>query len=294
MCFESCIDIRKSLIMNEDYEIYYNYNKTKCIDKIPDVYYLNDTNNKTIDKCNNKCKTCNNESKINDLCISCNIDNNYFPIINTNSNFNIYINCSNYVPSGYFFDNYSLSFIPCYSTCKKCIKFGDNYNHQCLECNSDYYLSNSNCYQNCAYYYYFDDLHIHHCTADNNCPANKKKLIIEKGECIDDCSKDILYKYEYNNICYNENKSDFINNIVQLNFSDLINKYKINNVINASQADEIINDIRKMLMNGSLNSLISDIVEKEKEDLLIKDDNIIYQISSSSSFIFNLLRSPIL
>ena len=60
----------------EDYEIYYNYNKTKCIDTMPDGYYLNDTNNRTIDKCNIKCKTCNNESNTNDLCLSCNLENN--------------------------------------------------------------------------------------------------------------------------------------------------------------------------------------------------------------------------
>jgi hypothetical protein len=33
---------------------------------------------------------------------------------------------------------------------------------------------------------------------------NSKKYIIENNLCIDSCSSDKYYKYEYNNICYNE------------------------------------------------------------------------------------------
>ena len=206
ICFKtnSCSEISEYLYGNSDNEIYCN-NQTKLIDEISEGYYLNDTNNKTIDKCNPKCKSCNNESNINDLCLLCNIENNYYPIINNTSNINSYINCSNYTPSGYIFDNYSLSYKPCYSTCKECKELGDNYNHQCLSCNENYYLNDTNCFENCTYYYYFDNLHIYHCTEDDKCPSDKSKLIKEKGECIEDCSKDNLYKYEYNNLCYNYN-----------------------------------------------------------------------------------------
>ena len=50
ICFETCLKASEYLYGSLDYEIYYNFNKTKCIDKIPDGYYLNDTNNKMIDK----------------------------------------------------------------------------------------------------------------------------------------------------------------------------------------------------------------------------------------------------
>ena len=80
ICFKSCSEISEYFYGNLNYEIYYNYDKTKCIDKIPDGYYLNETNNKTIDKCDIKCKTCKNESNINDLCLSCNTENKYYPI----------------------------------------------------------------------------------------------------------------------------------------------------------------------------------------------------------------------
>ena len=37
---------------------------------------------------------------------------------------------------------------------------------------------------------------------NNICFSAKRKIIIEKKICIDDCSHDDTYKYEYNNICY--------------------------------------------------------------------------------------------
>ena len=209
------MDISGILRLGEEYNIYYDYYKTICIDKIPDGYYLNDTNSKTIDKCNIKCKTCNNESNSNNLCLSCNIENGYYPILNDNSNINSFINCSNDSLSGYILDNFA--YRPCYSTCKECIKIGDNNNHQCSKCIDNFYLNETNCYQNCLYYYYFDDSNIHHCTEDKKCPDNKNKLVDKKGECIDNCSKDDLYKYEYNNKCYSYN----ITNYTQSNTNDI-------------------------------------------------------------------------
>ena len=54
-------------------ELYYNYEHTNCIETIPDGYYCNSTNDKTIDKCHNNCKTCNKgPSNYNHNCILCN------------------------------------------------------------------------------------------------------------------------------------------------------------------------------------------------------------------------------
>ena len=196
------------------------YNKTKCIDTIPEGYFLIDANNKIIDKCNIKCKTCNKESNINNLCLSCNIENKYYPIINNFTKNNSFINCSNYIPSGFVFDNFTYK--ACYSTCKECLKVGDNYNHQCLSCIDNHYLNNTNCISNCSYYYYFDDSHVGHCTEERKCPENKTKLIKEKRECIENCSNDNIYKFEYNNECYNyfifpENTTLIANNDTQEN-----------------------------------------------------------------------------
>jgi surface protein len=54
-------------------ENYYNYNHTGCLDSIPLGFYLNDTINKTIDKCNINCRNCTLDSIEKDLCIFCNI-----------------------------------------------------------------------------------------------------------------------------------------------------------------------------------------------------------------------------
>ena len=114
------------------------------------------------------------KSNINNLCLSCNIDNNYYPIKNKISINNSYINCSNYAPLGYIFDNYSLSYKSCYPTCKKCLGVGDNYNHRCVECIDNYYLNDTNCYENCEYYYFNNDLNGFY-TYDDYCPKNKSR-----------------------------------------------------------------------------------------------------------------------
>ena len=38
------------------------------------------------------------------------------------------------------------------------------------------------------------------------CPEKYRKLIIDEGKCIDECSKDNIYIFEYNNMCYKEEK----------------------------------------------------------------------------------------
>ena len=103
-CYESC-PINKYISSTNDYVCvdscnnYYDYNKIKCLDKIPDGYYLNNSDDKTIDKCNIKCKLCTHESVLNNnYCISCNIENNYYPIFNNSS----FVNCSNQILEGYY------------------------------------------------------------------------------------------------------------------------------------------------------------------------------------------------
>ena len=57
------------------------------------------------------------------------------------------------------------------------------------------------------------------------CPEKYNKLIINKGKCIDECLKDNIYIFEYNNICYEIqiiNETYIINNITT---DILINKY---------------------------------------------------------------------
>ena len=61
-----------------------------------------------------------------------------------------------------------------------------------------------------------------------SCP-NEYKLIINKNKCIKNCNDDDIYKYEYNNTCYENNSIKEIN--TNSNFIDEIitNNIFINN-----------------------------------------------------------------
>ena len=312
ICYESCpkrtnvisdnIYLCKDL-MCEYKNKYYNYNQRECIDNIPDRYYLNDSIEKTIDECDISCKKC----EVKSFCISCNTNDNYYPILNDTLNNNSFINCYNEIPFGYALEDNIYK--PCYSTCVNCPKIGNKINHECSSCILGYHFNifekNGNCYNICEFYYYFDDIGEYHCTSEKKCPENFK-LIKEKSKCIDNCTKDDIYKYEYNYTCLefppnetniystyidfynadssyfekiteNENNNNNSNKCLPLDF--LTQKCKLNS---SNEIDEIIEEIRNDIKNGLLNDLIKDIIENNT-DLLIENDDIIFQFTSSEN-----------
>ena len=210
-CYKSC-PTRTHISPNNDYLCedlicpkYYNYGETECLGEIPEGFYLNDSNHKTLDKCDIKCKNCSFESTMQEKCISCNISAGYYPLYNNDSNNETFISCYNESIQGYALFNYS--YIPCFRTCHICSEIGDKNNNKCIICKSNYEFKEEmnetqNCYEKCDNdsYYYFDEFNNYYCIKE--CPHEYNKLIKEKGKCIDDCSKDKLYRFEYNNICY--------------------------------------------------------------------------------------------
>ena len=202
-CVESCIDEFKYEFDNKCYKscpdgTFYNYSYTGCINTIPDGYYNNDTIKKTIEKCDIKCKKCNLESTNNDLCISCNTEENYYLKENDNSNIDIYINCYKNKPDGYYYDDER--FKQCYKTCQSCSELGNIIDHKCTACYSNSTLNNTNCYEICSFHYYFDESYNYYCTEDDQCPDEYPKLIVEKNECVESCFDE--FKYEFDNKCY--------------------------------------------------------------------------------------------
>ena len=164
--------------------------------------------NSEICKCElDKCLICSPLALKNNLCTKCNI--NYYPKEKDDSNIGEYINCYKEL-NGYYLDLNNSIFKKCFDTCETCEIKGDKVNHNCLKCKSNYNfeISNNNnylnCYENCSYYYYFDVNNIFHCTVNYSCPDGYNKLIPDKMKCIDNCSSDDIYKYEYENICYKE------------------------------------------------------------------------------------------
>ena len=151
MCYKKC-PIRTQLksdstYLCEDCPHFYNYEGTGCIDDIPEGYYLNSSFDKTIDICPSKCKSCSLQSMVYDLCIECNINNNFYTRYNDVSNRDSFNQCYNSSEEqiGYYLDNVENILRQCYYKCKKCNKKGNDDNNNCLECNDDYEINNGNC-----------------------------------------------------------------------------------------------------------------------------------------------------
>ena len=258
ICYENC-PLGTYISLTDNYSCIdscniYNYNKTKCIEKIPEGYYINDYTLRTIEKCNIKCKDCSLESILNNnLCIYCNTEEKYFPIFNESKINYSFIECLNQTPEGFFFNFIENSYQPCYKTCKQCIWSGDIKNNNCTMClDSDYQLIGNNCLEICNYYYYLDRVNNNYiCSME--CPPNFPYLKL-KNMCVDECSLAELFKKE----C--EMKTD--NEIIE--------------------DDDILLTIKNALKTGSLDDILSSVIEG-KEDLVLETANIIYQIISSNN-----------
>ena len=155
-----------------------------------------------------KCSQCTKESLAQNLCTKCNNEKGYYAIYDEQINNSGNIHCYNNI-EGYYLNIDEKFYKPCYNSCKSCEKNGDDINHNCITCNSNYDFSinkNSyyNCYHKCDNYYYFNNEGKYICLENKICPEAFNKLIIAKGQCIDDCSKDIKYSYEFRNKCYEE------------------------------------------------------------------------------------------
>ena len=190
--------------------------------------------------------------------------------------------------------------------------------HSCEICGSNFYqkyndLNNSdyniNCYESlkdyCPFKFYYNlTSNMFHCTIDENCPIHYNKLIIEKHQCIDICEKDPIYKYEFNNSCFDlfnyglidknnktnekENKTEIINNII----SDLIIDFDKTDLDNGNDKKKVIGNNLTIILTSTLN-------QKNNEDInnitmnLGQCENILksnYNISNNDSlFILQII-----
>ena len=203
-------------------------------------------------------------------------------------------------PEGYYLDIDNDIYKPCYKTCKRCYGEGNEENNNCIECKLNHYKIEeniNNCYEKCEYYYYFDSLGKYNCTLNKICPDNQSKLITQKSKCIDNCANDDIYKYEQNNICVQFLSDDIIivcpihlpyeknKECVEICTSlEFLNKVcKINNRNNQTIKNNIANSIKNDISNHNLEPLLSDLIDGDKNDFIIEDIDIIYQITSSEN-----------
>ena len=181
----------------------------------------------------------------------------------------------------YYYDNDKKVYKECFNTCKKCNKGSNETNNNCIECKSGFiFLNNSlkveNCYKQCPYYYYFNEFNNYICTEDKSCSGRYNKLIREKNKCIDECSEDDIYKYEYNYICYDHCPNETNNN----NFSCIEHQSETAEInTGILKQDENIDKYRDFINDDGL---IDDIINS-KQDFVKSDENITYQITTSEN-----------
>ena len=175
------------------------------------------------------------------------------------------------------------------------------------ECYSNYIKFQENCYRRCEpNYYFFNSTNDYQFTQDKNCPNEYSKLVKDRNECINDCNNDTSYIYEFKDICYkncppgtklkNNNICEEVlictnevfyiiietgecsNNCTALNFFNNICKI---NSDDPRAKDEMINTIRGDLLKGEINPLLIPKLFESNEDLIVKDKNMIYQLTST-------------
>ena len=106
--------------------LFFNYEKTECINEIPEGYYLKDSVNKYIDKCHENCQTCEiGPTENNNNCIKCK---------STGSIYYDFGNCRVNCVNGYYTDENSIKKCKCTNNiaCKAC-----NENGKCFSCNNE-------------------------------------------------------------------------------------------------------------------------------------------------------------
>ena len=278
ICYKSCPD-GSNILSDHSYlcndlncEHFYNYNQNECLQSIPEGYFLNSTQYKTIDKCHEDCKTCHKKQTINNTnCASC--PNNKFLDLG---------NCISLCINGYI-NNSNICNCP-NNACLECSLESIKYN-LCISCNIENnfypkYNDNSNinnfikCYKELEGHFLYNNTFYQCYPSCNKCNGFGNET---NNNCID-CKFNYELKRDKDNSfnCYKKsnidekfNATDFFNNKNKTNYN--------------TTKDEIITDIKNQLMNRSLDSIISNVIEGEKKDLLIKDDNIQYQMTSSNN-----------
>jgi len=160
---------------------------------------------------NEKCKENNEIGLKNSLCIECNTEKGYYPIVYNKEDIgnNIqYQECHNSstIPINYYFNSELKVFEQCYESCLKCFGKGDKNDNNCIICNFNYIFKpeaqfTKNCVINYAYYYYYTLTGEFMYTDNYYCPEKISFVIEDKKKCIYDCKMDDIYKFQYNGEC---------------------------------------------------------------------------------------------
>lgn len=126
---------------------------------------------------------------------------------------------------------------------------GNNENNNCTSCEIGYTLKPDfnnllNCQIKCEYFYYYTNYNQYKCTRSNTCPDNYNLFIKEKGKCINNCSLDDTYKYQYSGECLsqcppntNDNKKEYFCQDIDENLCSLSQRNLIISNDNITEED---------------------------------------------------------
>ena len=143
--------------------------------------------------------------------------------------------------------------------------------------------------------------------AQEDCSENwkekQKKIIVHEDKCIDNCNNDIKYIFQYGNKCYSNcpegthlinNSHTCIKNIIDSPYENNYiekdngkNDCKLNELfkgkcnLNNINEKNIVNFIIKKIKEGELNLMFLNNSNQMMDDYILKEDNIIYQITST-------------
>ena len=203
---------------------FYNYNHTQCLDEIPDGYYCNNTQEKTIDKCHENCKTCSRSgTDQNNNCETCHdTGKSYYNLGNCLSE----SECTN----GIFIDSDSIKKCKCLSN-EKCLLCNNasNQNDLCESCNYGYYPKLNDESNKDGYYKCYNSF-----TIGNGYYLNTKSNFYEP--CINDSFSE--YKEGEESKCQlRENELDYVSYSINVNIlNELVNS------LTMKYADNYISD----------------------------------------------------
>ena len=117
------------------------------------------------------------------------------------------------------------------------------------------------------------------------------KLIIEKHKCIDYCSNDDAFKYEYNNICYiscpEGTYISCMNEYFCVDIITYLNQLFSNKECKKDKSitkDDMAKYIKEGILNSDFDDLINQLLNNEKENLLIEDNDIKYEIIINNNY----------
>ena len=140
------------------------------------------------------------------MCRRCSHKMGYYPL-EKYSHDQFYVSCYPYnkSPFNYIYDPSKKLHTLCYRTCKTCYKVGDNLNHSCSSCETNYIFIDEepfNCFPKCEHYYYYNKYKQYKCTETKQCPLEYPFLIANKSKCVDNCYSDDEFNLMFKNECF--------------------------------------------------------------------------------------------